>query len=209
MNQRIRTAGGVSLLITALAAFPALAACPSTPEDAKKGIQFKFDDGSSSEVFLRDGGLIEEWSMSAEADEYGLNDSVTVSQHGVWLTEIADVVDGKIQEETRSVMTYTEGGAEIGPFGPGREWRGAGIWDEGTELEAHETHLITSGQETTLPIGPCSYTIYPIRIEYNANGERFTDFLFAFPELGITAFVGSQSGYEFWNPKILSIETLG
>ena len=200
---------GATLLVSALAAFPVLAACPVGLDDARKGIALEFDDKTASKIYLRGNGMVEEWSTAPPDAEFGAYVSVTFSQHGVWLTEIAEARNGAIDQDSRSTITYTEGIADIAPFGPERQWTGAGVRDQGTVFEVAETHLITSGTETTLVIGACSYTIYPIRIEYRSSGDRFTDFLFAFPELGITAFVGSQSDTDFWNPKIVAIETLG
>lgn len=142
-----------------LAASHALAACP-TSADLKAGVAFTLSDGSR-EVFRRlDNSKIE--AIWADGSGVAVRN---VLAKGLYLIDVGDLVNGKVQSDGRSVTTFPVSAARLPDVTPGTKWTVEVVAKEdGATITSNEEY--TFGKGKRFEIGGCAYTGVPVRLTY-------------------------------------------
>jgi hypothetical protein len=179
----------LSALTLALAA-PALAACPTTPDDARAGIVIGFDDGATVTLTLLDTGLTREETTFNDGSDEGER---TLARHGYLLTELHMTRGGTNLPGESLLRAHPAEVLAAPPLAPGETMQA--LTDETLDGETLSlTLVLTAGPDEMLRIGDCEVTARRIEVALDPEFGDDRDQYLYLPELQVGFYTGSTGG---------------
>lgn len=177
--------------LACLAGVPAVAqaACPTADTLRKGAIVFTFDD--ETEVHRRaPNGVV---TIMSEPDAEGVA-LRSVLAHGVHVLQLADLIDGMVDQQTVWRFAFTVPQDQLPVPTPNATWKvGSTAYIDGTAEDEDITH--TWGPLGKYTIGACTYDAIPVRVDYDGEEYDHVEEMIYFPDLG-TAILTSFSDVE-------------
>lgn len=168
-----------SVLVTAMAlATEAYADCP-VAADLDRGIRmFHADD--TVEVYRRlKPGLVE--VRSAYPDGY---DSWTLLGQGVYVLELADLVGGRIDPQSKSTFAFPMAATDMPLPEAGGTWVVETAARDSYDIWS-ETVAMSWGQAGSIDYGECTYAMIPGTFSYKSELYNHQEVIHYLPELGL------------------------
>lgn len=174
MVSHLKALGALAML-----AGPALADCPGQ-DDLAHGIFITYDDGSYSRMTRYDqDSLFEDINYTDGHDRF-----VNVLEGGILVARSFDIVKGSIPAKSIVQLTFSGGDANVDSMEAGSDR----LLDyTKTEISGTSSGTISieKGDATTVEIGTCATTAFPVTTIQSRDEGDFIMRYFWLPELGV------------------------
>ena len=168
-----------TISVLAFLAGPALADCP-TQEDLAHGIFITYDDGSYSRLTrYGQGSLFEDINYTDGSDRFA-----SVLEGGILVSQSFDIVNGSIPARSIVKTSFSGGSADADSIDAGQD-RLLEYTTTDISGMSSGTVLIEKSDSTTVEIGACSTTAFPITTTESRDRGDFITRYFWLPELGV------------------------
>lgn len=168
------------ILSACLGAVPAVAhaACPTGDSFRDTPIVFTVD--GEDEIHRRaPNGVV---TIDSAPDENGVAVRSIVA-HGVHVLQLADVVDGVVDQQSVWRFAFPVAIADLPAPAPGKGWEvTTTALIDGSSTTEQISH--TWGKADVFTVGSCSYTAIPVTASYTGEDYDHTEDMIYFPDLG-------------------------
>ena len=172
--------------VVCLIAGPALAECPTGPDDLTNGVQVEHDDDSVTIYRRLPDGRIEE--VVNYQDGSG-EETVVISHHGLWVVSNHLRQDGKDQMDTLDRTDIEDADALPVPKQDLR-WSGMTTFTQAGEPPTQQELTVVVGRERNVRYGDCTLTAWPVVIRYLNETIDMTEAVDYLPDLGFGVLTG-------------------
>lgn len=166
---------------------PVAAACP-TVADLDRGVSFTLSDGTK-EVFRR----LDRHKIESIWTDLDGSTTRNVLAKGIYLVDVGDVVNGKLQSDGRSITKFPVSDAKLPGATPGTKWTVNVVAKEDTgTINSKEEYVF--GSERSYTIGGCDYSAVPIKLTYlDLPRGNFDEYIWI-NELGVSVVIKESFG---------------
>ncbi|MCF2905421.1 hypothetical protein L0666_10505 [Octadecabacter sp. CECT 8868] len=167
-----------SLIVTLLAAAPALADCP-VAADLETGIRVTESDGTTNTFRLIDDGIVQNDGVATDGYTYR-----NLLAQGTHLIGLSDTENGNDIPDTVRTMTYAFAPAGM-PIPEASSSRSYQTTVTSPTSVYPETQTQAWGAMTTLTIGDCTYDMIPGKLTYTNTDYVVYEGLYYLPDVGL------------------------
>lgn len=182
----------------------AWADCPTTPEDARRGILLTFDDGLTVASRLLPDGLQEDF----EREPDGSGDGYLVrSRFGVFPLEEVPIEAGRQQLQERWRFIYPQDITTLPEVVPGLRWSATVSVVEGDDDAEEWKMTVIAGRQVSITHAGCEFQAIPVvtRTTLPDGHDDYIGFDFV-PALGLSLYRGySETAQADSLPAIIAI----
>ncbi len=178
-----------------LLATPCWADCP-VGADLADGIQITIDDGTVELYRAQSPERVE--TMTTYPDGFVVR---TITANGIYVTEVADMINGKVDLEARTTYRFPMKAADMPAPAPGSTWQVNTSGDDGYDTFS-DSIAVSWGSETNITYADCAYRMIPGTLRYST--DDYSEVIHYLPELGF-AVLASYSEGAGGRPEVLRV----
>ncbi len=178
-----------------LLATPCLAECPIAA-DLADGIQLTIDDGTVELYRAQSPDRVETTTTYPDGFEVR-----TITANGVYVTEVADMIDGKVDLDARTTYRFPMKAADMPTPAPGGTWHVNTSADDGYDTFS-DSISVNWGDETNITYADCTYRMIPGTLRYST--DDYSEVIHYLPDLGF-AVLASYSEGAGGRPEVLRV----
>ncbi len=169
----------IRLFLACVIATPAMASCP-VGADLASGIRLVQADGTTDDYRALRPGVVE--TISTYTDGYVAR---TLLGQGIYVLEVADVVDGSVDPYTQAVFAFRMAASDMPLPDPNTQMKFGTTVRDGGGLYP-ENIVIDWGDRAAVTYGKCSYAMIPGTFSHTSDDYDHQEVVHYLPELGIS-----------------------